>query len=72
MNFEFIEGRETGYKVVKFEWVGVADEEVVNNKGERGGVSVVAEERGGGGYGVAVLGKEGDKTKLGHTYKRPD
>ncbi len=65
MNFEFIEGSETGDKVVKFEWVGVTDEEVVNNKGERGGVGVVAEEHGCGGFGVAVLGKEGDKTKLG-------
>jgi hypothetical protein len=65
LNFEFIEGRETVDKVVKFEWVGVTDEEVVNNKGERGGVGVVAEEHGGGGFGVAVLGKEGDKTKLG-------
>ncbi len=26
---------------------------------------MVAEEHGGGGFGVAVLGKEGDKTKLG-------
>ncbi len=65
MNFEFIEGRETGDKVVKFGWVGVTDEEVVNNKGKRGRVGVVAEEHGGGGFGVAVLGKEGDKTKLG-------
>ena len=65
LNFEFIEGRETVDKVVKFEWVGVTDEEVVNNKGERGGVGVVAKEHGGGGFGVAVLGKEGDTTKLG-------
>ena len=40
--------------MVKFGWVG-----------ERGGVGVVAEEHGGGGFGVAVLGKEGYKTKLG-------
>jgi hypothetical protein len=65
MNFEFIERRETGDKVVKFGWVGVTDEEVVNNKGKHGGVGVVAEEHGGGGFGVAVLGKKGDKTKLG-------
>ncbi len=38
MNFEFIEGRETRDKVVKFGGVGITDEEVVNNKGKRGGV----------------------------------
>ena len=65
MNFEFIEGRETRDKVIKFGRVGIADEEIVNNKGKRGGVGVVAEKHGGGGFGVAVLGKEGDKTKLG-------
>ena len=65
MNFEFIEGRETGDKVIKFGGVGIADEEVVNNKGKSGGVGVMAEKHGGGGFGVAVLGKEGDKTKLG-------
>jgi hypothetical protein len=64
MNFEFIKGRETRDKVVKFGGVGIADEEVVNNKGKCGVVGVVAEEHGGGGFGVAVLGKEGDKTKL--------
>ena len=64
MNFEFIEGRETRDKVIKFGRVGIADEEIVNNKGKRGGVGVVAEKHGGGGFGVAVLGKEGDKTKL--------
>ncbi len=47
MNFEFIEGGETRDKVVKFEWVGITDEEVVNNnKGKRGGVGVMAEEHG--------------------------
>ena len=56
MNFEFIEGRETGDKVMKFGGVGIAEEEVVNNKGKRGGVGVVAEKHGGGGFGVAVLG----------------
>ena len=64
MNFEFIEGRETREKVIKFGRVGIADEEIVNNKGKRGGVGVVAEKHGGGGFGVAVLGQEGDKTKL--------
>ncbi len=65
MNFEFIEGRETRDKVVKFGWVGITDEEVGNNKGKRDGVGVMAEEHGGGGFGVAVLGKEGDKAELG-------
>ncbi len=65
MNFEFIEGGETRDKVVKFGWVGIMDKEVVNDKGKRGGVGVVAEERGGGGFGVAVLSKEGDKAELG-------
>ena len=64
MNFEFIEGGETRDKVVKFGWVEITDEEVVNNKGKRGGVGMVSEKHGGGGFGVAVLGKEGDKTKL--------
>ena len=65
MNFEFIEGRETRDKVIKFGGVGIADEEIVHYKGESSGVGVVAEKHGGGGFGVAVLGKEGDKTKLG-------
>jgi hypothetical protein len=65
MNFEFIEGIETGDKVVKFGWVGIAYKEVVNDKGERRGVGVVAEEHGGGSFGVTVLGKEGDKAELG-------
>ncbi len=64
MNFEFIEGRETRDKVVKFGGVGITDKEIVNNKGKCGGVGVVAEKHGGGCFGVAVLGKEGDKTKL--------
>jgi hypothetical protein len=51
--------------VVKFEWVGLTDEEVVNNKGKRGGVGVMAEEHVGGGFGVALWGKEGDKAELG-------
>jgi hypothetical protein len=51
MNFEFIERGETRDKVVKFGWVGITDEKVVNNKGKRGGVGVMAEEHGGGGFG---------------------
>jgi hypothetical protein len=65
MNFEFIEGGETGYKVVKFGGVIIADEEIVYYEGESGGVGVMAEEHGGGGFGVAVLDKEGDKAALG-------
>jgi hypothetical protein len=65
MNLEFIEGGETRDKVVKFGWVGITDKEVVNDKGKRGGVGVVAEEHWGGGFGIAVLGKEGDKAELG-------
>jgi hypothetical protein len=54
MNFEFIEGRETGDKVmVKFRRVGIADEEVVYDKEEGGGVSVVTEKHGGGGFRVS-------------------
>jgi hypothetical protein len=34
-------------------------------KGKRGGVGVVGEEHGNGGFAVAVLGKEGDKAELG-------
>ncbi len=70
MNFEFIEGRETRDKVVKFGGVGITDEEIVNNKGKSDGVGVVAEEHGGGCFGVAVVGKEGDKTKLGQQETR--
>ncbi len=51
-------GGETRDKVVKFGGV-------VNNKGKRGGVGVMSEEHGGGCFGVAVLGKEGDKAELG-------
>ena len=57
-------GRETGDKVIKFGGVGIADEEIVNNKRKRGGVGVVAEKHGGGGLGEAVLSEEGDKTEL--------
>ncbi len=45
--------------------MGVAYKEVVHNKGEGGGVGVVSEEHGGGSLREAVLGKEGDKAKLG-------
>ena len=50
--------------MIKFGGVRIADEEVVNNKRKRGGVGVVAGKHGGGGFGVAVLGKKGDKTQL--------
>ncbi len=65
MNFKFIEGRKTSNKVVKFRGVGVAYKEVIHNKGEGGGVGVVSEEHRGGSLREAVLGMEGDKTKLG-------
>ncbi len=45
--------------------MGIADEEILYYQGESGGVGVVAEEHGGGGFREAVLGEEGDKTKLG-------
>ncbi len=45
--------------------MGIADEEIVHHQGESGGVGVVVEEHGGGGFREAVLGEEGDKTKLG-------
>jgi hypothetical protein len=65
MNFEFIEGRQTGDKVFKFRGVRIADNEVIYGKGEGGGVSVVVEKHGGGYFSVAVLGEEGDKVELG-------
>jgi hypothetical protein len=65
MNFEFIEGGEARYKVIKFGGVRIADEEIVNYEGEIGGVDVMAEEHGGGGFGVTVLGEEGDNAELG-------
>jgi hypothetical protein len=58
MNFEFIEGRQTGDKVVQFRGVGIADEEIVYYEGEGSGVSVVAEEHGGGSFGEPMLGKK--------------
>ncbi len=64
INFEFIEGRQTGDKVVKFRGVGIADKVVIYRKGVGGGVSVVAEKHGGGSFSVAVLGEEGDKAEL--------
>ncbi len=45
--------------------MGVADEEIVHYQGESGGVGVVAEEHGGGGFREVVLCEEGDKTELG-------
>jgi len=65
MNFEFIEGGETGDKVVKFGGVRIADEEIVHYEGESGGVGVMAEEHVGGGFRVTVLSQEGDKAELG-------
>ena len=64
MHFEFIEGGEARYKVVEFGGVRIADEEIVHDEGESSGGGVMAEEHGGGGFGVAVLGKEGDKAEL--------
>jgi hypothetical protein len=64
MNFELIEGGEARYKVVKFKGVRIANEEIVHHEGESSGVGVMAEEHGDGGFGVAVLGKEGDKAEL--------
>ena len=34
MNFEFIEGRQTGDKAVQFRGMGLADEEIVYYEGE--------------------------------------
>ena len=56
MNLKFIERGQARHKVVKFRGVGIADKEVVDSKGEGGGVSVVSEEHRGGGFRVAVLG----------------
>jgi hypothetical protein len=50
MYLKFIEGGKAGYKVVEFRGVGIADKEVIDGKGEGGGVGVVAEEHGGGGF----------------------
>jgi hypothetical protein len=51
--------------VVKFGGVRIADEKIVHDERESCGVGVMAKEHGGRGFGVAVLGKEGDKVKLG-------
>ena len=56
MNFKFIEGGKARYKMVEFGGVGVTYKEVVDSKGEGGGVGVVAEKHRGGGFRVAVLG----------------
>jgi hypothetical protein len=58
MNFEFIEGRQTRDKVVKFRGVRITDEEIVHYKGEGGGVGVVAKEHGSGGFGEPMLGEK--------------
>ncbi len=50
--------------MVKFRGVRIADKEVIY-KEEGGGVSVMAEKHGGGGFRVAVLSEEGDKAELG-------
>jgi hypothetical protein len=42
--------------MVEFRGVGIANKEIIDNKGEGGGVSVVAEEHGDGSFRVAVLG----------------
>ena len=47
MNLKFIEGGKAGYKVVEFGREGVAYKEVVDSKGEGGGVGVVAEKHSG-------------------------
>jgi hypothetical protein len=65
MNFEFIEGRQTGDKMVKFRGVRIADKEVVYGNGEGGGVGMVAEKHGGWKFQCTVLGEEGDKAELG-------
>ncbi len=44
--------------------MGIANKEVIDNKGEGGGVGVVTEDHGGVGFGVPALGEEGDKSKL--------
>ena len=65
MNLKFIEEGQARYKVVKFRGVGIANKKVVDSEVEGGGVSVLAEEHRGGGFGVAVLGEKRDKAKLG-------
>ncbi len=45
--------------------MGIANEEIVHYQGEGGGVGVVAQEHGGGGFREAVFGEGGDKAKLG-------
>jgi hypothetical protein len=56
MDLKLIERGKAGYKVVEFGGMGAAYKEVVDSKGEGGGVSVAAEEHRGGGFRVAVLG----------------
>ncbi len=45
--------------MVKFRRVGIAYKKVIYSKGEGGGVDVVAEKHGGGGFSLAVLGEKG-------------
>jgi hypothetical protein len=44
--------------VVSFRGVRIADEETVHDKSEGGGVSVVVEEHGGGGFGETMVGEK--------------
>ncbi len=45
-------------KLVKLGGVRIADEEIVHYEEKGGGVDVMTEEHGGGGFSVAVLDKE--------------
>ena len=65
MNFEFIEGRETGDKVIKFGGVGKRTRKSSTTRENAVEWVWWRKSMGGGGFGVAMLGKEGDKTKLG-------
>jgi hypothetical protein len=56
MDLKFIVSVKAGYKAVEFRGMGVAYKEVIDSKGEGGGVRVVAEEHRGGGFRVVVLG----------------
>ncbi len=51
--------------MVKFRGVGIANKEFIYGKGEGGGVDMVAEKHGGGGFSVAVLGEDKDNAELG-------
>ena len=56
MNLKFIESGKARYNGVEFRVVRVAFKEVIDSKGEGGGVSVVAEEHRGRGFRVTVFG----------------